>query len=58
MTKGERNAGEKVSKISVTPDVYELLEVSLEAVGQVTEDDDRSDGRHERGRLNKVVHLG
>lgn len=58
MTKGERNAGKKVGKISIAPDVYELLQVSLEAAGQVTEDDNRSDGRHERGRLNDVVHFG
>ena len=58
MTKGEGNAGEKVGKISIALDVYELLEVSLKATGQVTEDDDRSDGRHERGRLNEVVHVG
>lgn len=58
MTEGERNAGKKVDKTSIALDVDKLLEVSLEADGQVTEDDNRSDGRHERGRLNEVVHCG
>ena len=57
MAKGERNAGQKLGKISIALDVYELLEVSLVIVGQVTKDDNRPDRRHNTGRLNDVVHL-
>ena len=57
MTKGERNAGKEIGKVSIAPDVYELLEVSLKAVGQVTEDDNRPYGRHERCRLHNVLHV-
>ena len=57
MTKGERNAGKEVGKVSIALDVYELLEVPLEAVGQVTEDYNRPCGRYERCRFHNLVHV-
>lgn len=57
MAKGERNAGEKLGKISIALDVYELLEVSLVVEGQVAKDDNGPNMRHNTGRASDVVHL-
>ena len=57
MTKNERDAAKEVGKVGITPGVYELLEISLEAVGQIAEDQDCLCCRCERHWLYKAVHV-